>query len=587
MPDPPPDRRRCADPPKPAIFAGSYAELHCRTNFSFLEGASHADELVNRASELGLSALAITDRNSVAGVVRAHVAARETGLKLLIGAEITPHDAPPVILLATDRAAYGRLSMLITHGRRNAPKGECNLTFDDVSRHSTGLLACVPLANCLVAGQGLWPSRYRECFGDDCYGLAELDYGPHDGLKLARMKRVADEARVPVAAANNVYYHEPQRQPLHDVLTAVRHGCTVAELGSRRFPNAERHLKSTESMLQLFATVPEAVCRTREIADRCTFSLDELRYEYPEELCPTGREPKEYLEQLTWQGARNRYRNGVPRKVGDLLNHELRLIHDMQYEAYFLTVWDLVRFARDRGILCQGRGSAANSAVCFCLGITEVDPDRSSVLFERFMSKERDEPPDIDVDFEHERREEVIQYVYAKYGRDRAGMTAGVITYRMKSAVRDVGKALGFSIDRINRLSKLHDHVAAPESNDWLRAAGLDPASRKARQFVSLVESILHFPRHLSQHVGGMIFTRGLLSELVPIENASMPERTVVQWDKNDLDALGILKVDCLSLGMLTAIRKSLDLIRDHEDRDLTLATIPAEDPGVYRMISQ
>jgi error-prone DNA polymerase len=591
MPDQPPDKRRCVDPPRPAHAAGCYAELHCRTNFSFLEGASHADELVNRASELGLAALAITDWNSVAGVVRAHVAAKETGLKLLIGAEITPRDAPPVILLATDRAAYGRLSMLITQGRRHAPKGECSLTFDDVSRYSAGLLACVPLSNCLADGQSVWPSRYRECFGGGdgggCYGLAELDRGPNDGLKLDRMKRLADAADVPLTAANNVHYHEPGRQPLHDVLTAVRHGCTVAELGSRRFPNAERHLKSAEAMLPLFADAPEAVYRTREIADRCTFSLDQLRYEYPEELCPAGRKPREYLEQLTWQGAQQRYPQGVPRKVGDLLNHELRLIEELKYEAYFLTVWDLVRFARNQGILCQGRGSAANSAVCFCLSITEVDPDRSSVLFERFMSKERDEPPDIDVDFEHERREEVIQYVYEKYGRDRAGMTSGVITYRMKSAVRDVGKALGFSIDRINRLSKTHDRASTLESSEWLREAGLDPASWKTRQFLHLVESIQHFPRHLSQHVGGMIFTRGRLSELVPIENASMPGRTVVQWDKNDLDALGILKVDCLALGMLTAIRKSLDLIREHEDRDLTLATIPAEDPGVYRMISK
>jgi len=296
-------------------------------------------------------------------------------------------------------------------------------------------------------------------------------------------------------------------------------------------------------MQQLFAAVPAAVSRTREVADRCTFSLDELRYEYPEELCPNGKEPFAYLEQLTWAGACERYPEGIPQHVGDLLNHELHLIRELKYEAYFLTVWDLVRFARSRGILCQGRGSTANSAVCYCLGITEVDPDRFNTLFERFMSRERDEPPDIDIDFEHERREEVIQYVYSKYGRDRAGMTAGVITYRTKSAIRDVGKALGFSIDRINRLSRVHDRTAPEESADWLRAAGLDPRSRRTRQFLSLVESIRHFPRHLSQHVGGLIFTRGKLSELVPIENASMPDRTVVQWDKNDLDSLGILKL--------------------------------------------
>ncbi len=587
MPDQPPQKRRVTTSPVPAMSKGSYAELHCRTNFSFLEGASHPDELVNRAAELGLAALAITDRNSVAGVVRAHVAAKEAGLKLLIGAEMTPDDAPPVVLLATDRQAYGRLSKLITYGRRNAPKGECRLNFQDITRHGEGLLACVPLADCLIKDRHVWLNRYRECFGDRCYGLAELHRGSHDGLLLDRMSRLTREAGVPLLAANDVHYHVPARQPLQDVLTAIRHGCTVAELGSRRFPNAERHLKAAQAMQQLFRREPEAVTRTLEVAGRCTFSLDELRYEYPEELCPDGQEPFAWLEHLTWAGARDRYPAGIPKHVGNLLIHELQLIKELRYEAYFLTVWDLVTFARSRGILCQGRGSAANSAVCFCLGITAVDPDRFNTLFERFISRERDEPPDIDVDFEHERREEVIQYVYNKYGRDRAGMTASLITYRTKSAVRDVGKALGFSIDRVSRLSGLHDRTAPQESQHWLTEAGLDPASRTARQFLHLVETIRHFPRHLSQHTGGLVFTRGKLSELVPIENASMPDRTVLQWDKNDLDALGILKVDCLALGMLTAIRKCLDLIRQHEARDLSLATIPAEDPGVYRMIQQ
>ncbi len=614
MPDPPPYRHRRAEPPGKVCAGSGYAELHCRTNYSFLEGASHPDQLVNRAAELGLAALAITDRNSVAGVVRAHVAAKAAGLKLLIGAEITPADAPPVVLLATDRAAYARLSRLITRGRRNAAKGECLLTFDDVAQHADGLLACVPLTQCLTEqnregeepvephrGQRTRLSRsfalssYRECFGDRCYGLAELHRGPNDGLLLDRMKRLANESCVQIVAANDVHYHVPEQQPLQDVLAAIRHGCPVVELGDRRFPNAERHLKSAEAMRLLFADMPEAVTRTLEIADRCTFSLDELRYEYPEELCPNGIEPFEYLQELTWQGARDRYPDGIPRKVGDQLNHELKLIREMRYEAYFLTVWDLVKFARGRDILCQGRGSAANSSVCYCLGVTAVDPDRFETLFERFISRERNEPPDIDIDFEHERREEVIQYIYEKYGRDRAGMTATLITYRTKSAVRDVGKALGFSIDRINQLSKMHDRTAPEESTGWLRAAGLDPDARRTRQFLELVESIRHFPRHLSQHVGGMVFTRGPLSELVPIENASMSDRTVVQWDKNDLDDLGILKVDCLSLGMLTAIRKCFDLIHRFEKtrnpeaapQKLTLATIPAEDPGVYRMIQK
>ena len=591
MPDQPPAKRRAATPAT-SQPAGCYAELHCRTNFSFLEGASHPDELVNRAAELGLAALAITDRNSVSGIVRAHVAAKSAGLKLLIGAEITPVDAAPVVLLATDRRAYAQLSLLITHGRRNAAKGDCQLTLDDVTRHSSGLLACVPLTRCLKDQQNSL-GRYRECFGDRCYGLAELHRGPHDDLLLHQMSRLAREASVPLAAANDIHYHIPERQPLQDVLTATRHGCPVAELGGRRFPNAERHLKSAAAMRQLFAQMSVAVLRTKEVADRCSFSLDELRYEYPEELCPKGRRATEYLEELTWRGASDRYPNGVPRKVGDQINHELKLIRELRYEAYFLTVWDLVRFARERGILCQGRGSAANSAVCYCLGVTAVDPDRFNTLFERFISHERNEPPDIDIDFEHERREEVIQYIYEKYGRDRAGMTGALITYRTRSAIRDVGKALGFSIDRITRLSKMHDRTAPEESQDWLRSGGLDPEAKRTKQFLKLIEDIRHFPRHLSQHVGGMIFTRGRLSELVPIENASMPGRTVVQWDKDDLDALGILKVDCLSLGMLTAIRKSFDLIQlfektqdpESESKKLTLASIPNEDPGVYQMI--
>ena len=600
MPDQPPAKRRATSAPLNSQPVGCYAELHCRTNFSFLEGASHPDELVNKAAELGLSALAITDRNSVSGVVRAHTAAKNAGLKLLIGAEITPVDATPVVLLATDRKAYAQLSLLITHGRRNAAKGECLLTIDDVAKHSDGLLACVPLSPCLSHQQNSSDQqnslyRYRECFGSRCYGLAELHHGPHDELLLHRMSRLSTEAGVPLTAANDVHYHAPERQPLQDVLTAIRHGCTVAELGCHRFPNGERHLKSADTMRRLFETMPVAVARTQEVADRCSFSLDELRYEYPEELCPEGRDPDSYLEQLTWEGANDRYSNGIPRKVGDLLNHELKLIRELQYAAYFLTVWDLVRFARQRGILCQGRGSAANSAVCYCLGVTAVDPDRFNTLFERFISHERDEPPDIDVDFEHERREEVIQYIYEKYGRERAGMTAALITYRTRSAIRDVGKVLGFSVDRINRLSKSHDRTSPEESQSWLRSSGLDPKAKRTKQFLALVDQIKHFPRHLSQHVGGMIFTRGRLSELVPIENASMPGRTVVQWDKNDLDALGILKVDCLSLGMLTALRKCFDLIDKFETEhspsnprsNLTLATIPAEDPGVYEMIQK
>src|SRR5262245_25577797 len=561
-----------------------YAELHCRTNFSFLEGASHPHELVDRAAELGYVALAVTDRDSVAGVVRAHVAAKEAGLKLVIGASVTPLDAPPMLLWVVNRRGYGRLSRLLTQGRRSAPKGECRLTFDDVARHADGLLAGILLDATTVQELGCC----RELFGDGCYAVAELHSGPLDRLRLECIRDLARKAGLPLVAANDVHYHGPRRRPLHDVLTAVRHRCTVADLGDRRFPNAERHLKSPEEMRDLFAAVPEAVPRTAEIADRCTFSLDELRYDYPEELCPAGLTPFAYLTELTWAGARRRYPTGIPDKVRGLVEHELALIAELRYEAYFLTVWDLVRFARDRKILCQGRGSAANSAVCYCLGVTSVDPDRIDVLFERFVSKDRNEAPDIDVDFEHERREEVLQYIYDKYGRDRAGMTAEVITYRERSAIRDVGKALGLSPDRVDLLAKTMDHHPRREEMrlaSRLQDGGLDSESRLTRQLHWLVKELLGFPRHLSQHVGGMVMTNGPLCELVPIENAAMPDRTVVQWDKDDLDSLGILKVDCLALGMLTAIRKCFDLLDKHHGQRWELATIPAEDPVVYDMV--
>jgi error-prone DNA polymerase len=585
MPELPPSGRRTPEPsrerPRPTT-GPRYAELHCRTNFSFLEGASHPDELVRRAAELGYVALAVTDRNSLAGVVRAHTAAKAAGLKLVIGAEVTPADASPVLLWVTDRAAYGWLARLLTQGRRAAPKGECHLTLDNVAAHAQGLLAGVPLRQ--ASAEDL--PRYREIFDDRCYAVAELHRGPDDLRLLQRMLRQARDARLPVVAANDVHYHVASRRPLQDVLTAVRHGCTVAELGDRVFPNADRHLKPPAVMAERFADVPGAVTRTAEVAARCTFSLDELRYEYPEELCPPGLTPLEHLTRLTWEGALRRYPGGVPDKVGRLVEHELALIAELRYEAYFLTVWDLVRFARGRDILCQGRGSAANSAVCFCLGVTEVDPDRIDVLFERFISRERNEPPDIDVDFEHERREEVIQYVYEKYGRDRAGMTAEVITYRMRSAVRDVAKALGFSADRIDALASAVDHRHDEgRAADRLAEAGVPPDSDQGRQLAVLVQQILGFPRHLSQHVGGLVVTRGPLCEVVPIENAAMPGRTVVEWDKNDLDALGILKVDCLALGMLTAIHRCFDLVARHEGRRLTLANVPAEDPTVYDMV--
>jgi error-prone DNA polymerase len=614
-----------------------YAELHCKTNFSFLEGASHAEELAEQAAALGYAALAVTDRNSLAGVVRAHIAAKDSGLKLVVGAEITPADAPPLVLWTTDRKAYGRLSRLITTGRRRAPKGECHLTLDDIAQHAEGLLAGVifnPDVACSVANdtadvlrmplhaltsgwrepadhaacsisksgtkdpgqrkalESLRPPLalciYREIFSDRCYLLAELHRGPNDQNRLAQFLQLSKRTRIPLVAAGDVHYHAPGRMVLQHALTAVRHGVSVAEAGPWLFSNAQRHLRALEEIETLFTDAPDALRRTMEIADRCTFSLDELKYEYPEELAPEGKTPLEYLTEISWRGANKRYPQGVPPKVRQLLEHELELIGQLRYESYFLTVFDLVRFARRQGILCQGRGSAANSVVCYCLGITSVNPERIDVLFERFVSRERNEAPDIDVDFEHERREEVLQYLYDKYGRERAGITATVIAYRTRSAVRDMGKALGLSRDRVDRLAKLVEgYHHEPNLPERCRQAGIDPDSEAGQRLVYLVNELVGFPRHLSQHVGGMVITQGPLCELAPIENAAMEGRTVIEWDKDDLDELGILKVDCLSLGMLTAIRKCFTMIRETDGRELTLATVPPEDPAVYRMIQQ
>jgi error-prone DNA polymerase len=580
MPDQP-DREQRIIPPVPMAQQATvgFAELNCKTNFSFLQGASHPDELVHRATKLGYRALAITDHSSLAGVVRAHGEAKKTGLKLLIGAEITPQDAPPLALLATDRKSYGRLSRLLTAGKVKAPKGECHITFDDVATHAAGLIATIvgPASVDEI-------SKYREVFGNRCYLLGSMLYGPDDVGKLERTIRVAKQAKVPLVASNHARFHHSERKPLADVLTAIREGCTVAEAGDLLLPNAERYLKSPEAMRELFALCPDAIHRTVEIADRCEFNLDELRYDYPEELTPRGVSPIEYLRQLTWHGAKGRYPGGLPDRVRSLIEHELALIGELGYEAYFLTVWDLVRFARSRNILCQGRGSSANSVVCYCLRITAVDPDRLDMLFERFISKERNEPPDIDVDFEHSRREEVIQYIYDKYGRERSAMTAEVITYRPRSAIRDVGKALGFSLDKIDALAKTIDRHPK-EIGEHCKMVGINPDAHQTQELILLVNQLLGFPRHLGQHVGGMVMTQGPLCELVPIENAAMQSRTVIEWNKDDLDELGILKVDCLALGMLTAIHKCFDLVEKHHGRSLTMANIPEGDDEVYDMI--
>ena len=572
----------------------AYAELQCKSNFSFLEGASHARELVPRAHQLGYRGLAITDRNTLAGVVRAHGAAKDHQFPLIVGAHLDVEDTFSAVVWAPHRRAYGQLARLITVGQRQSEKGDFRLTWSQFADHAAELWGAVLVpARTVQHVNGELDDRqlaqlaaFRELWGERCSLLANLHYGPNDQGQLQWYQDLGATAGIPLVAGGDVHYHTVARQPLHDVLTATRLGVTVGQLEEHRLANAQRHLRGISEILRQWSGCPAAIERTVEIADHCTFSLDELRYEYPEELAPNGQRPMEYLKELTWKGARQRYPEEVPAAVCQLIEHELELIEKLKYEAYFLTVWDLVRYARSRNILCQGRGSAANSSVCFCLGITSVDPARTDVLFERFISQERDEAPDIDVDFEHERREEVLQYIYEKYGRDRAGMTAVVITYRSRSAVRDVGKALGLSLDKVDALAKqVEGYATEPKMAERCRQVGLDPDSGLGRRLLHLVDEITGFPRHLSQHVGGMVITQGPLCELAPIENAAMEGRTVIQWDKDDLDELGILKVDCLCLGMLSAIRRCFEKIKGHTGVDLTLATVPAEDPQVYEMI--
>ncbi len=559
-----------------------YAELHTLTNFSFLRGASHPEELVQRAVEEGYRALAITDECSVAGVVRAHLAARETALQLIVGSELRLADGPRLVLLATDRSGYAALCALITRGRRAAAKGDYRLSRIDVEafdlEHCLALLLPdeEPTVEAARWVGGLFPDR--------AWLAVELHYGPDDAARLAMLRELGRMTGLPLVAAGDVHMHRRARRPLQDVLTAIRLNRPVAECGYELFPNGERHLRHRSVLAQIYP--PELLAESLRIAERCRFSLTELRYEYPDELVPDGATPTTWLRRLTEEGVRRRWPQGESAKVRQLIEHELALIAELRYEPYFLTVHDIVHYARSRDILCQGRGSAANSAVCYALGITEVDPSRMETLFERFLSKERDEPPDIDVDFEHERREEVIQYLYAKYGRERAALAATVITYRPKSAVRDVGKALGLDGAQIERLARaLKGWVSRKEIAERLVDAGFDPDNPVIARLLWLVNELLGFPRHLSQHVGGFVISRGLLHELVPVENATMPERTVIQWDKDDLEALGLLKVDVLGLGMLTAIRRALAMVSATRGVPLTLETIPPEDPAVYDLI--
>ena len=571
-----------------------YAELQVTTNFSFLRGASHPEEMVRTAAELGLAAVAVSDRNTLAGVVRAHVAAREAGMRLVVGARLDLVDAPSLLCLPSDRTAYGRLSRLLTIGRRRAPKGSCEIGLADLLEHATGqILIALPPEPPEGAPPGAIDAGFedhlvalRRRIGPAVHLAASHLYRGNDRARIDRLAAIAARAETPMVATNDVQAHAPERRRLADVLSCIREHCTIDQAGYRLAANAERHLKPAAEMARLFRGHEDAVARSVEIAQACAFSLEMLRYEYPDDEAPPGTTPQGELERLTWEGAAGRYPHGIPESVTAQLTHELALIGELDYAAYFLTVHDIVRFARSRAILCQGRGSAANSAVCYCLGITAVDPSRMDLLFERFISAERNEPPDIDVDFEHERREEVIQHIYRKYGRERAGLAATVIHYRSRSAVREVGKALGLSGDTITALAGTvwgwrSDGVV----EDHIREVGLDPDDERLAMTIALTRELTGFPRHLSQHVGGFVITRGPLSEVVPIANAAMAERTTIEWDKNDLDALGILKIDVLGLGMLTCIRKGLDLLRAHHGLDLGLAEVPAEDPAVYDML--
>jgi error-prone DNA polymerase len=565
-----------------------YAELQVTTNFTFLEGASHPEEIIAAAATLGLDAVAITDRNSFAGIVRAHVAAKEAGVRLIIGVRLDLQDAPSLLAYPADRAAYGRLCRLITLGRRRAGKGFCELYRDDVLAHAEGSTLIVLPPEIHVSNFESELMYMSKVFENNIFLSIKYGYHGDDATRMEGLAALAARCRIPTVAVNDVLMHEARRRIMADVLTCIRERCTIDTAGLRLQKNAERHLKSGDAMARLFRAYPEAIAATVEIARRCRFSLDELRYEYPDEITSEGRTVQEELVHLTEIGAKERYPWGVPEKVRRQIDHEYALIGQLGYAPYFLTVHDIVAYARSRDILCQGRGSAANSAVCYCLGITSVDPNQIDLLFERFVSAERDEPPDIDVDFEHERREEVIQYIYTKYGRERAGLAATVIHYRARRAIREVGKAVGLSEDAVGALaSQIWGWSKDGLDEDWVRGLGFDPTDSRLRLALDLSAELIGFPRHLSQHVGGFIITRGRLDETVPVENAAMAERTVIEWDKNDLDSLGILKIDVLALGMLTCIRKGFDLIRDHHGRKVELATVPAADPAVYDMLCE
>ena len=571
-------------PPAPP----AYAELAVTSNYSFLRAASHPDELVRTAAALGHAAIGIADRNSLAGVVRAHAAAKGCGLDLVVGARLVPEDGPEILCFPRDRAAYGRLCRLLSLGKRRSEKGQCRFSLNELLQHAEGQVLIVLPPEELDTTFTAWLRQIARRRRKSCYLALSHRYQGDDARRLAELAALASDCRLAIIACNDVLLHTPERKPLLDVVTCIREGCTIDDAGFRLLANGERHLKAPAEMARLFHHYPEALANTLRVVERCRFGLEELSYEYPEEITTGGRSPQQELVYLTHLGAAERYPDGIPTAVASALAHELDLIGALAYAPYFLTVQDIVRFARSKDILCQGRGSAANSAVCYCLGITAVDPARVDLLFERFVSAERGEPPDIDVDFEHERREEVIQYIYEKYGREKAGLAATVICYRSRSAVREVGKALGLPADTVTALAGSiwgWSQEGVPEER--VRELGLDPESPRLKLTLALTRELIGFPRHLSQHVGGFVMTRGRLDELVPIENAAMVDRTVIEWDKDDLDALNILKVDVLALGMLTCLRKGFDLLAQHYGRHHDLASVPAEDPAVYDMLCQ
>ncbi|MGE5367952.1 MAG: error-prone DNA polymerase [Betaproteobacteria bacterium] len=629
----------------------AYAELAVTTNFSFLRGASHPQELVARADELALTAIGIADRNSFAGVVRAYDESRKRKIKLVVGTRLATIDGFEVLTYPIDRAAYGRLCRLITAGNLKAKKSECHLTFEEIlnaaegqifialppatpyrgmnsissrprdpptlaGRASAGLESAEAQSAKAESGDPALDSRLREnerkdpavpssdfssrlsALADAAPGrtfLAGVHYHRGDEpRRLGLLAELGERCGAPLVAVNDVFYHAPERRPLLDVLTCIREKCTIAAAGLRLSTNAERHLKAPAEMARLFAAFPDAIARSLVIARSCSFSLGELKYEYPDEPVPPGKTAQQHLEDLTWAGAQDRYPkdkypNGIPGDVRKRLEDELALIGKLDYARYFLTVHDVVSFARsqEKEILCQGRGSAANSAACFCLGITSVNPDKSNLLFARFISENRGEPPDIDVDFEHERREEVIQYIYRRYGRHRAAICATVVHYRSRRAIREVGKALGLTEDVTAALAKTVWGYGDGYPDDHIRQAGLNPSNPAIQQAVALADALIGFPRHLSQHVGGFVLTRAPLDETVPISNAAMDDRTFIEWDKDDIDTLGLMKIDVLALGMLSCVRRGLDLLKIHYGLDYSLATLPQDDPAVYQMLSR